>query len=195
MAGETLLEKVAAISNNCEVRVLLENLVEKYTPKPVVLVLFKMIKLGRFKNLEQFKGGFVALANIVSDWALKLLSKVKVTETETEIDLVKASVKELTGKNKAPLKEIHEAALSPKFGLEFCEPEDAPRLREAYQEQPDGETLYMGMKSIVSDGYHDLFYVYRDGGVRLLDASHCGHPGNVWSGNGVFVFRRPRKVS
>ena len=194
-ADKTLLEKVSAIFDNREVQTELEKIVEKYTAKPVVLELFKTIKLGSLKNLDQFKGAFFVLTNMIGDWAIKLLPKVKVTEVETEVDLVKLSVTELTDKDEAPLKEIHEAALSPKFGLEFCEPEDALCLRAAYQEQPEGESLYMGMKSIVLGGYRGLFYVYRDGDVRWLGANFCGHPGNVWRGNEVFVFRRPRKVS
>ena len=44
----------------------------------------------------------------------------------------------------------------------------------------------------VSDGYHYLFYANRNDDVRWLNANNYGHADNVWNGNNVFVFRRPR---
>ena len=195
MSSKTLLERAAALLGNGKFELALGEFVEKYESKLIVLPIFKTIKLGVYKNIDQFQGVFNHLKNKISNWALKLFSKAPISSTEVEIDLVKVSVQELTGKKEATCKEICDMALSPKFGLQFCEPEDALCLRVAYQEQPENEILFMGMEPIVSGGGHCLFYAGRSGGVRWLGASHCGHAGDVWVGSGVFVFRRPRKVS
>ena len=197
MTSKILLERAAAllVAGNEKFEGTLGKLIEEYELKPIVLPIFKTINLGRYKNIDWFKGAFVCLQNELGDLFSKLLSRVSISPEKKEIDLVKVSVRDLTGKESATCKEIYDVALSPKFGLALCEPEDAPYLRVGYQEQPAGEILYMGMEPIVSGGCHFLFYASRLGDVRWLYASNVGRAGDVWLGSYVFVFRRPRKVS
>lgn len=54
--------------------------------------------------------------------------------------------------------------------IELCEPEDGVQLRRQYEDQLDGEILWMAMERITgSDGHPHVFFVKRnDDGVRWL---------------------------
>ena len=171
--------------------------------RKIELPLFKTIKLGQYEGIDQLLGVLVFLKNRISDFNYELLQKVEITKKEKEVDFVKASVRQLTGKAKATTLEVYEAALGPKFGLRFCRPEDVFYLRVAYQGQPKyggGSEIYMGMKPIRLGDNRDRFLFRvsrRDNGVRLIyaDALYCCS-NFTWCGSNVFVFRRPRnKVS
>ncbi len=156
---------------------------------------FMHLKLGVMKSAEQFLNVFAFLVNKAGDWAKLVLNKISFTQEEVELELVKVSVHELTSKEQPTWAEIRDAALGSKFGLQLCPPDVGPALRAAYQNQPDGQILYVGMEPIVLDGDHRLFFVERCGDVRWLCADYYGHPANVWDGDDMFVFVRPRKAS
>jgi len=129
----------------------------------------------------------------IGDYANDILGKPEFTVVteETEIDLVNVSVKELTGKNKAPLKEVFAQAMA--RGLQLCPNQVGPELRLQYEDQPEGEWLIIGMEPITdSDGYLKLFHVERHGDVLWLYA-HYDFPDSPWHGSYRLVFVLPRK--
>ncbi len=74
--------------------------------------------------------------------------------------------------------------------IELCEPEDGPQLRRQYEDQPNGELLWMAMERITdSDGHPGVFFVGRNGdGERWLNASWA-NPHDRWHLGYRIVFR------
>jgi len=129
----------------------------------------------------------------IGDYANDILGKpaFTVVTEETELDLVVVSVKELTGKNEAPLKEIF--ARAKEKGLQLCPNQVGPELRLQYEDQSKGEWVIIGMEPITdSDGDLSLFRVVHGGGGLWLDANY-GCPDSIWDGDYRFVFVLPRK--
>ena len=129
----------------------------------------------------------------IGNYANDILEKPKFTVVteETELDLIVLSVKELTGKTRASLKEIFSCAKT--NGLHLCPNQAGPELRLQYEDQPKGEWLVIGMEPISgSVGGLRLFGVAYDGRVLWL-YTDFGSPDLVWDDNDRFVFVLPRK--
>jgi len=78
--------------------------------------------------------------------------------------------------------------------IELCQPEDGPQLRYQYEDQPNGEALWLAMERIMSDGDPVVWYVVRpDSGLFWLDGSWAG-PSGAWDRGYRIVFRL-RKIS
>ncbi len=152
---------------------------------------WKTIKLGTgLKSADDFRKEVVEAGMKIGDWANDILGKPAFTATtsETEVELVVASVAELGFKDGATRKDIYVRAQE--LGLDLCPPEVGPQLRLQYTDQPKGEWLVIAMEPITdSDGDLNLFHVGHGDGVRWLDADY-GDPGYFWRGGGRFVFLR-----
>lgn len=152
---------------------------------------WKTIQLGTgLQTADDFRKEVVKAGMKIGDWANDILGKPAFTATtsETEVELVVASVAELGFKDGATRKDIYVRAQE--FGLDLCPPEVGPQLRLQYTDQPKGEWLVIAMEPITgSDGNLDLFGVEHDDGERWLSASD-GNPGNFWDGGHRFVFLR-----
>ena len=152
---------------------------------------WKTIQLGTgLQTADDFRKEVVKAGMKIGDWANDILGKPAFTATtsETEVELVVASVAELGFKDGATRKDIYVRAQE--LGLDLCPPEVGPQLRLQYTDQPKGEWLVIAMEPITdSDGDLSLFYVGHDGDERWLSASH-GYPGDFWCGHFRFVFLR-----
>lgn len=154
---------------------------------------WKTIQLGTgLQTADDFRKEVVKAGMKIGDWANDILGKPAFTattsETETEVELVVASVAELGFKDGATRKDIYVRAQE--LGLDLCPPEVGPQLRLQYTDQPKGEWLVIAMEPITdSDGDLYLFDVAHDDGARFLDASY-GYPDNFWYGYDRFVFLR-----
>lgn len=152
---------------------------------------WKTIQLGTgLQTADDFRKEVVKAGMKISDWANDILGKPAFTATtsETEVELVVASVAELGFKDGATRKDIYVRAQE--FGLDLCPPEVGPQLRLQYTDQPKGEWLVIAMEPItVSDGYLGLFRVRHDEDVRWLRAVNGG-PDDFWYGSHRFVFLR-----
>lgn len=82
------------------------------------------------------------------------------------------------------------------YVLELNPGEVGPRLREQYEDQPNGEVLWIAMERIAgSDGYPRVFDVERDGvGERWLYGGYAS-PDGRWGLDGRIVFRLRKKVT
>ena len=156
--------------------------------------IWKTIKLGSsFKTADDFRKSLKDNGFNISDWANDILGKPNFTVAteETEVDLVKVTVAELGFKKGARREQIYDRAKE--FGLELCPPEVGPQLRLQYQDQPNGEWVFIGMEPITdSDGGLHVFSVERDDSELWL-YSYWGYPSYVWYPDGQWVFRLPRK--
>ena len=155
---------------------------------------FKTIKLGTgLKTADDFRKALKGNSCVVSDWANDILGKSVFTAAfeEIEVDLVKATVRELGFKSSARRDQIYDRARE--LGFKLCSPEVGPQLRLQYKDQPNRERILIGMEPITdSDGYLDVFGVERDdSGLRL--SVDYGPSGSVWSFDYRWVFVRPRK--
>jgi hypothetical protein len=152
---------------------------------------WKTIKLGTgLQTADDFRKAVKSAGMKIGDWANDILGKPAFTATtsETEVELVVASVAELGFKDGATRKDIYIRAQE--FGLDLCPPEVGPQLRLQYTDQSKGEWLVIAMEPItdsVGDLY--LFYVELDDGERWLDAND-GRPDVFWDGYDRFVFLR-----
>jgi len=155
---------------------------------------WKTIKIGTdIKTAEEFRRALHDGEFRLSDWASDILGKpaFKAADEETEVDLVKVTVAELSFKEGARRDQIYERAKE--LGLELCPLEVGPQLRLQYQDQPNGEWILAAMEPIVdSGGPPRLFVVGRDDSGRWLD-SYWGGPGRFWGPGSRWVFCHPRK--
>lgn len=165
---------------------------------PAEFKVFKTLKLRTGIDADGYrkaiKGKKVGNKKMdIGNYANDILGKpaFAVVTEETQLDLVVVSVKELTGKDQAPLKEIF--ARAKEKGLQICPNQVGPELRLQYEDQPSGEWLVIGMEPITgSDGVLSLFRVERDVSVLWLYTIY-DHPDDVWDGSYRFVFVLPRK--
>jgi hypothetical protein len=152
---------------------------------------WKTIKLGTgLQTADDFLKKVMEAGMKIGDWANDILGKPAFTATtsETEVELVVASVAELGFKDGATRKDIYVRAQE--FGLDLCPPEVGPQLRLQYTDQPRGEWLVIAMEPITdSDGDLDLFVVAHDDDERWLYA-YNGYPAHFWNGHSRFVFLR-----
>ncbi len=149
---------------------------------------WKTITLGKYKTTYALYDAIRANGNVISEYAHEIMDKVLLSQTKKTIHLVLLTTKELTGKDRATTAEVFAGAA--RLGLHKCPAEVGPYLREQYQDQPNGEWIFVGMEPISdSDGFLRVFYVVRSGVVLLLLASY-GNPGFVWDGSFCWVFVR-----
>jgi len=107
---------------------------------------FKTIKLGTHKSVNDLRQSLKDSGNRISDWGNNILGRTNLAESETEVTLHVATVKELTGKNWATNREINEVIRSK--GYDLCPAEVGPQLRLQYPDQPNGEWIRVAMEPI-----------------------------------------------
>ncbi len=193
IGGESALDRILA----GEDLVLVER--ESLQPvKPVKQIvapefeIFRTIKRGVQKTVEQYQAAIATVNNRTSDYASTILvNHTPIAPVETEVDLVVVTPRDLKFKKEPTYAQIVERAES--FGLQKCQREDGPGLRLDYQDQPSGEWLRIAMEPVTgSSGGLYVFYVVRDGrGLWLF--THCFDPLHAWDLDCQFVFVLPRK--
>jgi len=158
------------------------------------LKVWKTVKLGTgFRTTDDFRKALKGNRFNLSDWASDILGEpaFTVATEETEVDLVRVTVGELGFKKGAQRDQIYERAKE--LGFELCPPEVGPQLRLQYQDQPDGEWIFVAMEPILaSGGGPEVFLMERDGSELWL-RSFWGPPGSFWGAGRQWVFCRPRK--
>ena len=192
--GELNLGQVEAIVNKLGgmegvQRFLSGELVVKVAEKSFAI--WKTITLGINKSPGEYRKALKASGYRIGDYADQILNKVKVSETEVQIDLVVKTVAELGFKNGATRKQIYDSAIE--LGLELCPAEVGPALRLQYPGQPYGEWLRIAMEPITDSGGHlEVFGVYLGHALRWLRSIY-GYPDSFWFAYGRWVFVAPRK--
>jgi hypothetical protein len=157
--------------------------------------IWKTIKLGTFKNVEEIRKALKAGGNNISDWANDILSKpaFTVSETEQDVELVNVSVEELGFKQGACYADICKRASG--LELDLCPAEVGPQLRLQWKDQSKGTYVAVAMEAITdSDGFLRVFSVMRDGDGKQYLSADLGDADDVWDANRRFVFLR-RKVA
>jgi len=121
------------------------------------LCYWKAIELGTYKNIEELRKAIEARGDKIREWDGDILKNVELSWRKKEIFLAILTVKELTGKDEATLKEIYDAiAKNPDISL--CPAEVGPQLRLQYSDQPTGEELCIAMEPINSEEHRLRFY-------------------------------------
>jgi hypothetical protein len=163
------------------------------------LTAFKTLKIGGIPKKE-LASKVAKSCEEVTDWAKDLMKqKAFVTaDAQTDVDFVVLSIADLgfisSPRTDAFMTKEFCKEWSEKFldgqAIELCEPEDGPQLRIQYEDQPNGEVLWMAMERIAdSGGNPSVFCVERDGGGgRWLDAGWV-NPSGTWRLGRRFVFR------
>jgi hypothetical protein len=141
----------------------------------------------------------------LGDWGRDIMKQKAFTtlDTEEEADLIVLTPKDLGYTEYSRTGVLFDptglAAWSAEnldgYVLELCPAEVGPRLREQYEDQPNGEVLWIAMERITaSDGGPSVFGVERDDvGGRWLDADYAD-PVDAWRLDDRIVFRL-RKVT
>jgi len=168
-------------------RVLAKALSSSVEPvEPVKFPVWKVIELGTYKSIdeiwESFEDKGIGLSNCGND----ILSKILLTKTKKEVTLHKATVKELTGKHVATIREIYEAIRIK--GYELCPAEVGPQLRLQYLDQSKLEPLLIAMEPVTDrDGNPSVFGLY-SGGARLRLYGNYSQSVDGWDSDNQFVF-------
>ena len=166
--------------------------VEQAPANPFKFNVFRTIKGGgERKSPKNLKKALEKDGYSIGTYAEQILQKVTVPQTETEVDLVVATPRDLGFTENARFDAICERAIS--LGLELSPDWVGPELRLQYAAQPMGEWLVIAMEPLTgSDGVLRLFGV-EHGSDGLWLRSDGGYPDRVWSLDGRVVFVRPRK--
>jgi len=162
------------------------------------LAVWKSIEVGG-KSLTRLIAKAATIGE-VSKWARDIMSKPAFTviEKPEKVNLTILTIAEL-GFSQAPRTD---AWLTKQFLadwsaknldgqiIELCQPEDGLQLRIQYEDQLNGETLWMAMEPITgSDRFPFVLDVGRHShGERWLDSDYAG-PGDVWGLDDRLVFR------
>ena len=156
--------------------------------------IWSLIKIGRFKNVDEIRKGLKNANCNISDWANDLLNKITVSVREEEFELVNISLLELGFKNDTARKDVYEQAL--KSGLELCPAEVGPQVALQFGSQfKNSECFVIGMEPIIdSHGNLSMFSIkcHGDGGLCLHTKS--GRPDYIWYPNNRFIFQRRKKL-
>lgn len=165
--------------------------VEQTPPVPFEPKKWKTIKLGTEKSAKDLKKALERGKYPIGTYAEQILKKVVVAESETELDLVIVTPRELGFTENTRRDAIYERAQE--LGLQLCPNEVGPQLRLQYGDQPLNEWMVIGMEPLTdSDGDLRLFYVVHLSDGRWLHSNY-GSPDDVWSLDYRFVFALPRK--
>ena len=157
--------------------------------------LWRTIKIGTgLRTARDFLRALNEADRKIGDWADDLLGvpQFVVATEEGELDLAVMTTKQLTGKIEATYAEICAEIIA--FGGQLCPPETGPQLRLQYENQPEGEFLFIAMEAIPSssDAAPSVFYVGRLANGLYLRSSYS-FPGDRWLSHQRWVFVIPRK--
>ncbi|MDP2910674.1 MAG: hypothetical protein Q8N58_02740 [bacterium] len=133
----------------------------------------------------------------VNDWAKDIIGKPAFVESlkelEQEYDLFVLTIAQLTGKKDTTSTTDEIFASVKRLGFQKCPAWVGLQLRLDYENQPNGECLFVAMKPIRAlDGCLAVFRVRRDASGLWLRAV-CAYPGFAWSPGHRWVVCRPRK--
>jgi hypothetical protein len=163
-------------------------LVVKMTERSFAI--WKTVTLGINKSTAAYRKALKANGYHIGDYADQILNKVKVSETEIQVDLVVKTVAELGFKDGARRDAIYARAIE--FGLELCLAEVGLALRLQYPDQPYREWLRIAMEPVTdSDGYLLVFGVDHGFDGRGLDSDYA-RPDYFWNTDCRWVFVAPR---
>lgn len=113
-------------------------------------------------------------------------SDFKVSKEETEIELVKMSLKDLGLKDGAQLSEVLNNGL--KDGRALCPAEVGPQLRLQYEDQPAEEHLIVAMKSVVDHQDFPLLFGIENDAFQWLETFGGFSSNTIFSKDPEFVF-------
>lgn len=140
---------------------------------------------------DDFRRALKAAGCNISDWSDDLFGRpgFTVNPTDEEVELVELTTAQLTGKAEGgTTAEVFAGAA--RLNLDRCLPDDGPRLRSQYLNQPLGELILMGMEPITdSDGRLRVFSVARIDDGLWLD-TRLANPARVWDPGSRWFFRR-----
>ncbi|MFH1129297.1 MAG: hypothetical protein V1686_00995 [Patescibacteria group bacterium] len=148
---------------------------------------WKTIVVGAYQStevwIEVLSGAGFRMGLVIRD----LLSKTKKFQDRSLVSFARATGAELGFTELFGTTEL--IARIREFGGEPCNSDDAPALRQAYTEQPDGECLYVVVEPICgSDGRIWIYELVSSIGMLCIDGNHAD-PGIYWSPDYSFVFR------
>lgn len=145
------------------------------------------------KTADGFRKAIKKNGMKISDWASDILGKSAFTlaSQETELDLVKVTVRELGFKDGARRDQIYKRAKQ--LGLELCPSEVGPQLRLQYKDQPNGEWILIAMEPITDSGGDLRVFDVECLASELWLRSDYGAPDLFWNSVHQWVFVRPRK--
>ena len=155
--------------------------------------IWKTIKLGTCKNVEELKKSIKDKGFRIGSWAEDVLDSTSFTMSsiEKEVALVKITPSDLGFSNGAYRKDIYKKAIE--LGLEVCPLEVGPQLRIQYLNQPKLESLQIGMESQFDSENHESQFrvVYGEDDFIWLVGDHK-HLDDFWKENEYFIFIQPK---
>ena len=182
---------VKIVGGEAEVKKLLRGL-SRVVPNRHAFYEGKKISLGTgFKTVDEFRDAILQLGMVIITDASDILqeSNFQVAAVPTEIDLVVMSGSELGVHEGDHYFKIVDKAR--RLGLKLCSIEMALMFRLSYMDQPEGETLIIGMQGFKtrSYGFPLVLTVENRAGKTLLGTARGE---GFFSDTNLFVFVRPR---
>ena len=154
--------------------------------EPVEFPIWKVIKLGTYKSIEDIRESFKKKGIHITDGAEYMLSKIPLAKIETKVTLHIRTVKELTGKNSATKKEIYKAICAKGYGL--CPAELGPLLRLQYLDQPFDEWINIAMEPVHGRRGNPCAFDLNSGGAGLGLGGSGAQSDGRWPSDDQFVF-------
>ncbi len=149
---------------------------------------WKTVKLGTHQNVKELSQALTSRGFRIGDYAADILKRTPLAQTETEIELVQVTGRDLGFRKATRRDKIY--ARAQELGLDLVPAEVGPELRLVYSDQPMNEWVLMGMEPIaVSGGNPRVFRVGRyEDGIWLY--TNYGRPGFEWDPDNRWVFAR-----
>lgn len=137
---------------------------------------WKTVRIGTSPDEAALKRELKGAGCKVGGYASDLMTKIVIATQPQDVELVRVTGLDLGFEKAATLRDI--LAKGQALGLKKCVPEVGPQLRKVYEDQPQGEWLWVAMDPVTgSDGGPRVFYVYGHSGKLWLDAYYCNLDG------------------
>jgi len=144
------------------------------------------------KSCEDLSKVLISNGFRISGWAVDVLKKVPLADTEAEIELVLATVAKLGFQKATRRGTIYSRARQ--LGLDLVPAEVGPQLRLAYTDQPMDEWILMAMEPVAdSEGSLVVFSVDRGEDGQWLEINYGGID-EMWDPDVRWVFARRKQI-
>ena len=114
------------------------------------------VRIGVKESMRQYRDEFASAGIRTTHFAERMMRRMPLSPLEQELRI---AVRSGSGLGQTEHERVRDTyARAARAGSSLCPAEAALALRIAYRDQPEGECLYVGMKSLGSGGGYDEIF-------------------------------------